>query len=87
MYSPLPPHPYKIYPDLEEMNEELVQSEEDEELYRKSRLYGCRNCDLVSENRMYLIVHSCSNNGKSKYNEHQMDAFNRKIERLNKNNK
>ena len=79
--------PYKVYPDIEEIDPNWVQSEQDEELYHKSRLYGCRHCDLISENRMYLMVHSCSNNGKSKYNEHQMDAFNRKIERLSKNDK
>ena len=84
-YIPLSPI-YKIYPDLQEIDPESVQSEEDEELYYKSLLYGCKKCDLISENRMYMVTHYCSRNEKSKYEQHQMEAMNRKLEILNKEN-
>ena len=61
-----------------------METEEDEELYYKSLLYGCKNCDLISENRMYLVTHHCSRNGKSKYYEHQQELINRKLEKLKK---
>jgi hypothetical protein len=31
---------------------------------------------------MYMTIHFCSRNGKSKYYEHQQEALNRKIEKL-----
>ena len=61
-----------------------VETEQDEELYYKSLLYGCKNCDLILENRMYMVTHLCSRNNKSKYEQHQMEAMNRKLERLKK---
>ena len=39
----------------------------------------------MSENIMYMVTYFCSNNGKYKYELHQMEAMNRKLERLNKN--
>jgi hypothetical protein len=81
-YIPLSPI-YQIYSDLGYIDPKSVKNEEQEDLYYKSLLYGCKKCDLTSENRMYMVTHSCSRNGKSKYEQHQMDAFNRKIERLN----
>ena len=75
---------YKVSPDLEEIDPNSVETEEDEELYYKSLQWGCKNCDLISENRMYLTIHQCSNNGKSKYFEHQNEYMNRKLEKLKK---
>ena len=80
-YIPLSPI-YKVYSDLEEIDPYSVETEEQEDLYYKSLLYGCKNCDLTSENRMYMVTHSCSRNGKSKYEQHQMEAMNRKLGRL-----
>ena len=57
---------YKVYPDLEDIDPESVETE-DEENYYKSLLWGCKNCDLIKENRMFMVVHFCSRNDKSKY--------------------
>lgn len=89
-HPPSPSPPYKVYPDIEEISPESVQTEQDEELYHKSRLYGCRTCDITSENKMYMVIHGlhfCSNNGKSKYHQHQQEYINRKIEKLNEEGK
>lgn len=82
-YIPLSPI-YKVYSDIPEIDPNSVETEEDEDLYYKSLLYGCKKCDLISENRMYLVTHVCSMNQKSKYEQHQMEAMNRKIEKMNK---
>lgn len=71
---------YKIYPDLEEIDLESVETEEGEELYYKSLLRGCKNCDLIKDTECSMTVHFCSRNDKSKYYEHQQETFNRKIE-------
>ena len=63
-----------------------VKTEEDEQNYYNSLLYGCKNCDLISENRMYRVRHLCSRNGKSKYELHQQEAMNRKIAKLSSKN-
>jgi hypothetical protein len=78
---------YQVYSDLGFIDLESVKTEEDEQNYYNSLLYGCKNCDLTSENRMYIATHYCSRNGKSNYEQHQMEAMNRKIERLNNKNK
>ena len=77
---------YQIYSDLGEIDTYSVETEEQEDFYYKSLLYGCKNCHLVSENKMYMVTHMCSRNGKSKYEQHQMEAMNRKLEKLNKEN-
>lgn len=61
---------YQIYSDLGEMDPYSVETEQDEELYYKSLLYGCKNCDLILENRMYMVTHLYSRNNKSKYEQH-----------------
>jgi hypothetical protein len=63
---------------------ENVETEKDEQDYYNSLLWGCKNCDLVKENRMFMVTHLCSRNGNSKYEQHQMEAMNRKLERLKK---
>jgi hypothetical protein len=83
-YIPLSPI-YQIYSNLGEIDPYSVETEEQEDLYYKSLLYGCKNCDLISENKMYMVTHSCSRNGKSKYEKHQMEAMNREIQKLSKN--
>jgi hypothetical protein len=75
---------YQIYSDLGEMDPYSVETEEQEDLYYKSLLWDCKNCDLVSENKMYVITHLCPRNNKSNYEQHQMEAMNRKLERLKK---
>ena len=75
---------YKIYSDLEEIDPYSVETDEDKELYYKSLLYGCKKCDLISENKTYMVMHLCSRNGKSKYYEHQQEAMNRKLDKLKK---
>ena len=77
---------YKVYSELPEIDPYSVETEEQEDLYYKSLLWGCKNCDLVSENKMYMAVHYCSRNNKSKYYEHQQEFINRKIDKLNKEN-
>ena len=64
-----------------------MNTEEDEQNYYNSLLYECKNCDLISEKRMYMVMHYGSRNGKSKYELHLQEAMNRKIERLTKINK
>ena len=61
---------YQVYSDLGKIDVYIVETEEDAENYYKSLLYGYINCDLTSENRMYLVTHYCSRNGKSKYELH-----------------
>jgi hypothetical protein len=73
---------YKVYSDIPEIDPYSVETEEQEDLYYKSLLYGCKNCDLTSENRMYMVTHFCPRNGKSNYELHQMEAMNRKLEKL-----
>lgn len=76
---------YQVYSDLGYIDPNTVETEEDAEKYYKSQLYGCKKCNLISENRMYMVTHLCSRNGKSKYEQHQMEAMNRKIQKLSKN--
>ena len=84
-YIPLSPV-YQIYSDLGYIDPESVETEQDEQDYYNSLLWGCKNCDLVKENRMYMVTHLCSRNNKSNYEQHQMEAMNRKLEKLNKEN-
>jgi hypothetical protein len=78
---------YQVYSDLGYIDPNTVETEEDAKNYYKSLLYGCKKCDFNSENRMYMVTHLCSRNGKSQYELHQQQAMNRKLEKLNKNNK
>ncbi len=68
-YIPLSPV-YQIYSDLGYIDTESVETEEQEDLYYKSLLWGCKNCDLVSENKMYVVTHLCLRNNKSNYEQH-----------------
>ena len=78
---------YQVYSDLGYIDPDTdVKTEEDVENYYKSLLYGCLNCDLILENQMFMDMHFCSRNGKSKYYEHQQEALNRKIEKLSSGN-
>jgi hypothetical protein len=77
---------YQVYSDLGEIDPDSVKTEEDIENYYKSLLWGCKNCDLILENKIGMTVHFCSRNGKSKFYEHQQEALNRKIERLKLSN-
>lgn len=72
--------PYQVYWDLGKIDHS-VKTEEDEENYYKSLLYGCKYCDLIEDSELLMIVHICSENGKSKYEQHYMEAFNRKLEK------
>ena len=83
IYIPLSPI-YQVYSDLGNIDPNTVETEEDAENYYKSQLYGCKKCDLTSENRMYMVTHFCSRNNKSNYEQHQMEAMNRKLEKLKK---
>jgi hypothetical protein len=65
-YIPLSPV-YQVYSDLGYIDPESVENEEQEDLYYKSLLWGCKKCDMISENRMYMVTHYCSRNGNSKY--------------------
>ena len=78
---------YQVYSDLEEIDSDSVETEEDEEMYYNSLLWGCKNCDLIKDNRMFMTFHFCSNNGKSRYHEHQQEFINKKLERMNEKGK
>ena len=77
---------YKVYPDLGVINPwSAVKTQEDEENYYKSLLYGCRECDRIEPSLQFMLHHRCTKNGKSKYKQHQQEALNRKKEKLEKN--
>jgi len=76
--------PYKVYPDLGVFNPWSVKTQEDEENYYKSLLYGCRECDRIEPSIEFMLYHRCTKNGKSKYEQHQQEALNRKKEKLKK---
>ena len=77
---------YKVYPDLGVINPwSAVKTQEDEENYYKSLLYGCRECDRIEPSLQFMLYHRCTKNGKSKYKQHQQEALNRKKEKLEKN--
>jgi hypothetical protein len=65
---------------------ESEETEQDEQDYYNSLLWSCKKCNHISENRMYMVTHLCSRNGKSKYYEHQQELINRKLEKLKKEN-
>ena len=76
---------YQVYFDLGIIDPNSVQTEQQEKDYYNSLLYGCKNYNLVSENRLYMVTHYCSRNGKSQYELHQQQVLNHKIEKLSKN--
>jgi hypothetical protein len=73
---------YKVYPDLGVINPwSAVKMQKDEEIYYKSLLYGCRECDRIEPSLQFMLYHRCTKNGKSKYKQHQQEALNRKKEK------
>lgn len=68
---------YKVYPDLGVITPWSVKTQEDEENYYKSLLYGCRECDRIEPSIEFMLYHRCTKNGKSKYEQHQQEALNR----------
>ena len=90
----LSPPIYKVYPDLGVINPwSTVKTQEDEENYYKSLLYGCKECDRIEPSLQFMLYHRCTKNGKSKYKQHQQEALDRKKEiegigkMVNKNSK
>ena len=76
---------YKVYPDLGVINPwSAVKTQEKEENYYKSLLYGCRECDRIEPSLQFMLYHRCTKNGKSKYKQHQQEALNRTKEKLEK---
>ena len=46
---------YKVYPDLGVINPwSAVKTQEDEENYYKSLLYGCRECDRIEPSLQFM---------------------------------
>lgn len=76
--------PYKVYPDLGVINPWSVKTQEDEVNYYKSLLYGCRECDRIEPSIEFMLCHKCAKNGKSKYEQHQQEALNRKLKLISK---
>ena len=73
---------YKVYPDLGVINPwSALETQEDEENYYKSLLYGCRECDRIEPSLQFMLYHRCTKNVKSKYKQHQQEALNRKKEK------
>ena len=70
--------PYKVYPDLGVIARWSVKTDEDEDNYYKSLLYGCRECDRIEPSLEFMLYHKCTKNSKSKYEQHQREALNRK---------
>ena len=69
--------PYKVYPELDVINPWSVKTQEEDNYY-KSLLYGCRECDRIEPSLKFMLCHRCSHNGKSKYEQHQREALERK---------
>jgi hypothetical protein len=70
---------YKVYPDLGVINPWLaVKTQEVEENYYKSLLYGCKECDRIEPSLQFMLYHRCTKNGKSKYKQHQQEALDRR---------
>jgi hypothetical protein len=79
---------YKVYPDLGMINPcSILETQQDEENYYKSLLYGCKECDRIEPSLQFMLYHRCTKNGKSKYKQHQQEALNRKKEKLENTNK
>lgn len=76
--------PYKVHPDLGVINRWSVKTQEDEENYYKSLLYGCRECDRIEPSMEFMLCHKCTKNGKSKYEQHKQEALNRKLKLVSK---
>jgi hypothetical protein len=74
--------PYQVFSDLGYIDPWSVKTMEDEENYYKSLLYGCMKCDRIESSINLMLIHDCSNNGKSKYYQHQQEALNRKITKI-----
>ena len=72
---------YQVYWDLGKIDPNSVKTVEEEVSYNKSLLYGCKNCDLILPSQIGMTTHICSWNGKSKYEQHNQEAFNRNIDR------
>lgn len=49
--------PYKVYPDLGVINPLSVKTQQDEENYYKSLLYGCRECDRIEPSIEFMLCH------------------------------
>jgi hypothetical protein len=76
---------YKVYPDLGVINPlSALKTQEDEENYYKSFLYGCRECDRIEPSLQFILYHKCTKNGKSKYKQNQQEALNRMKEKFGK---
>src|SRR5574339_286844 len=71
---------YQVCSDLGVINPWTVKTEEAAENYYKSLLYGCRECDRIEPSLKFMLCHRCTHNGKSKYEQHQLEALERKIE-------
>lgn len=65
---------YQLYSDLGVINPWTVKTQEDEDNYYKSLLYGCRECDRIEPSLKFMLCHRCSHNGKSKYEQDQREA-------------
>ena len=72
--------PYQIYSDLGVINPWTVKTQEDEENY------GCIECDRIEPSLKFMLCHRCSHNGKSRYEQHQREAPERKRKLENKIN-
>ncbi|HSF50377.1 MAG TPA: hypothetical protein VLA74_06415 [Nitrososphaeraceae archaeon] len=66
--------PYQLYSSLGVINPWTVKTQEDEDNYYKSLLYGCRECDRIEPSLKFMLCHRCSQNGKSKYEQDQREA-------------
>jgi hypothetical protein len=74
---------YKVYPDLGVINPwSAVKTQEDEENYYKSLLYGCRECDRIEPSLQFMLYHRCTKNGKSKYKQHQQELMSRRLKQI-----
>lgn len=80
----LPRPPYQIYSDLGVIDPWSIKTCQDLIDYNNSLFYGCQDCDKVSTSHMAMVIHHCLKNGKSKYEQHQQEALNRKIEKMSK---
>ena len=76
--------PYQVYPDFGVINPGSVKTQEDQDNYYKSLLYGCKECDRIELSLEFMLSHYCSHNGKSKYEQHQREALERIREKQNR---
>jgi hypothetical protein len=74
--------PYQVYPDFCVIYPWSVKTQEDEENYYKSLLYGCRECDRIEPSIEFMLYHRCTKNGKSKYEQHQQELMSRRLKQV-----